>query len=99
LLEKQDAANRILITTKLFWPFSSSPPEKATTSAEKASTATSVHASVSASSKSAQIGRTSTMEVKAIRQAQEVMRKLVMADKKAAHQVAEDMVLQTVNDH
>ncbi len=38
------------------------------------------------------------MEVKAIRQAQEVMRKLVMEDKKAAHEVAEDMVLRTLND-
>lgn len=65
---------------------------------EKASTAPSMHAVVSTSSKSAELRRTSNMEVKAIRQAQEVMRKLVMEDKKAAHEVAEDMVLRTLND-
>jgi hypothetical protein len=74
--------------TQLFWPFSPSPSKKAAPAVGKASAS-----QLSSAAKSSEHGTASNMDVKAVRQAQEVMRKLVMEDKKAARKRAEETVL------
>lgn len=74
--------------TQLFWPFSPSPSKKAAPAVGKASAS-----QLSSAAKSSEHGTASNMDVKAVRQAQEVMRKLVMEDKKAARKRAEETVI------
>ena len=79
-------------TTKLFWPFSSPNSQKVAEKGGKASKSRSVHSVESFSAKSVQRIDNIKMVSKAVREAQDVMRKLVLKDKEAAHKAAEQNV-------
>ncbi len=87
------ATTAVLVqTTKLFWPFSSSPSKKAAAIGVKASKSHSLQPHASLSAESDERINNSKLESKAIREAQEVMRELVLKDRQAAHKAAEENV-------
>ncbi len=86
-------ATAVLVqTTKLFWPFSSSPSKKAAAIGIKDSKSPSLRPRASPSAESDERINNSKLESKAIREAQEVMRELVLKDREAAHKAAEENV-------
>jgi hypothetical protein len=87
-------------TTKLFWwPFSSSISKKATAAAPSAAAAPK-HVQAPSAVASANSNDDSDLEAKAVRHAQEVMRKLAREDERAARQAAkEDYLNQLVAQH
>jgi hypothetical protein len=79
-------------TTQLFWPFSSPPSLKTVAIGDKSSKSHSVHSVASSSAESVERVDNTKLVSKAIREAQDVMRRLVLKDKEAARKAAEDNV-------